>query len=143
MTHAWPARLARREGLANARSAGWLATLLTVAVAWISTVAGTASALDASRLRDAEQAWIDAGGYTYVIEAAGEDSRPLSASACEALNVVTGVNGAFATTLSNVTMRPASAPGNETTMMSVSPGIYRFLSLPAPRTSRLARDVAS
>jgi len=136
MTRNWPASLAIRESLANARSARWMATLITVAVAWVSTAVGVAAAVETSRLRDAEQAWIGAGGYAFVVEqGGGKDSVPLSVTACERLNAVDGVLGAFAAAVSGQALEPATAPGTHTTLITVSPGIYRMLGLTPPPTA--------
>jgi len=136
MTRTWPASLAVRESLANARSARWMATLITVAVAWVSAAVGVAAAVETNRLHDAERAWIEAGGYAFVVEqAGGEDGAPLSVSACERLNDVDGVLAAFAAAVTDQALEPVTAPGTPATLIAVSPGIYRMVGIAPPPTA--------
>lgn len=133
MTHVWPASLAVRESLANARSARWMATLIIVSVAWVSAAAGVAAAVETNRLYDAEQAWIEAGGYAFVVEPGGSDGAPLlSVAACERLNNLDGVLGAFAVSVTEHGLEPTTAPGTRATLIEVSPGIFRTLGLTPP-----------
>ncbi len=144
MSRPWPVSLAMRESLANARAARWMATLLTVAVAWVSAAAGTAAALDTSRLHDAEQAWIEAGGYAYVVEPGGGSEGPgLSVRACERLNDVRGVEGAFAASVTTRTLEPSTAPGTSATLIEVSTGIYRLLGLTPPASEGVVTTQAT
>jgi len=130
----WPISLSIQEGLANARAGRWLSLGIVASVAWLTAGVGIANALDVQRLVTAERSWIDAGGYTFVVEAppsndgsASLDAATLDAAACDSLESVEGIDGSFAIAYTQVTLEPASAPGTAATVFAVSPGVYEFL----------------
>jgi hypothetical protein len=125
----WPIALSVREGLANARAGRWLSLGIIASVAWLAAGIGIANALDVQRLVTAERSWIDAGGYTFVVEPpqSNEGAATLDAATCDALSSIDGIDGSFAIAYRPTTMEPASAPGTAATVFAVSPGIYAFL----------------
>jgi len=132
----WPLSLAAREGLLNAVAGRWLPALMILATAVVTAGAGLSNAFDVSRLASAEADWIDAGGYTYVVEPGGNgDSATVDVSSCERLRDVEGINGAFALTVTDETAWPSNAPGTSSTFAQASLGVYDFFGLAAPHTA--------
>ncbi len=127
----WPIALSVREGLAGARAGRWLSLGIIASVAWLTAGIGIANALDVQKLVTAERSWIDAGGYTFVVEPSqsNEGSGTLDAATCDGLSSIDGIDGSFAIAFTSATMEPASAPGTAATVFAVSPGIYAFLSV--------------
>lgn len=143
MRRPWPARLAVREGLANARSWPRLATTVTAAIALMTCAAGLANAIDVNALVAAERAWIEGGAFVLVVEPAPEragadgsgardDGAGLDVAACDRLSQVDGIDASFAATVTERTARPANAPGTRATLTLASPGVYDFLAVPVP-----------
>lgn len=132
----WPASLAAREGILNVVSGRWLPALLFVVTVAVTAGLGLASALEVSRLVDAEAEWIEAGGYSYVVEpAASSDKAWIDVDSCERMRDVDGVEGAFALTVTDATAWPASAPGTSSTFAQASAGAYDFFGLDSPNTA--------
>ena len=133
MTAPWPTALAISEGLANARSGRRLATTVSVAVALVTCGVGLANALDVSALVDAEQRWIDAGAFVFVVEpgSTADDAR-IDVATCDRLSQVDGIGSAFAVTVTDTTAEPVNAPGTHATLAVASPGVYEFLGVDEP-----------
>ncbi len=125
----WAIALCVREGLANARAGRWLSLGIVVSVAWLTAGIGIANALDVQSLVTGERAWIDAGGYTFVVEfpSSNDVRTPLDAATCDGLSGVDGIDASFAVAMRNATLEPASAPGTVASAFSVSPGVFQFL----------------
>lgn len=134
MTRPWPSALAVREGLIAAVSAGWLSVVVVAASTLVMAGIGVANAVDVSRLAAAEREWIEAGGYTYVVEpgATGPDAS-LTVASCERLAQVEGIAGSFAISVTDRAASASSAPGTRATWVQVSPGIFQFFSLAPPQ----------
>ncbi|MCB2411458.1 hypothetical protein LGT39_01175 [Demequina sp. TTPB684] len=126
---AWPMMLSVREARANARAGRWLSLGIIASSAWLAGGVGIANALDVQQLVTAERSWIDAGGYTFMVEPSSSNDGPtrLDSSICDALSSTDGVDGSFAIAATNSTLEPASAPGTAATAFAVSPGVYEFL----------------
>jgi len=125
----WPLSLAAREGVATARTGRWTSLLMVLAVTWIVAAPGAADAIAVSRLMDDEQAWIDAGGYVFVVTGSREDNaqNPIPAPACEALASVDGIGAAFALQRSDATGTLSYIPGGRVSLYDVSAGALDFL----------------
>lgn len=126
----WPLRLAAREGVATARTGRWTSTLMVIAVAWV-VAAGAADALGVTALVEREREWIDAGGHVSIVTGASFQSQqnPVPTAACEGLAAVEGVTASFALTRGDTMAAFFHAPGNNVTVVSVTPGITQFLDL--------------
>jgi len=129
----WPARLAAREGILGAVSSRWTSVIVVITTALIVAGVALANAVDVSRLVAAEREWIDAGGYTYIVEPpATEADSTLSVQACERLASIEGIQGSFALSLTGQAGSVSSAPGTRATWVRVSPGVFDFFSLSPP-----------
>lgn len=126
----WVDSVAFHEGLANARTGGWVTVIVFVVVAWLSAAAGVANSVDLSRLVQAEDEWVRAGAFVRAVQAndrAGQED--LSVAACEQLNAVEGITAAYAARSTDRTLYPASAPGTGLTLTLVSPGFFDFYAI--------------
>ncbi len=130
----WPVRLAITEGIANALSGRAVSLALVVATAWLCAGVALANALDVDSLERAEQEWIAAGGYAFVVQPSAQSGEGdlLDPQACERLNAIDGVGAAFAVRRTTDTLAPAHAAATDSTVFLASPSVYRFLRLPAP-----------
>lgn len=129
----WPARLAVREGVLTALSSRWTSVIVVITTALVVATAALVNAVDVSRLVAAERDWINAGGYTYVVEPpATETGSNLSVQACERLSAVDGIEGSFALSVTGQAASVSSAPGTRATWIRVSPGVFDFFSLETP-----------
>lgn len=124
----WPLSLAAREGVATARTGRWTTLLLTVAVAW-SVAAGAADAVSVTHLVEGEKAWIDAGGYVFVVTGARQDGmqNPVPADVCDRLARVDGIDGSFALTRGDANGSLSYIPGGRASIYAVSSGVSTFL----------------
>lgn len=126
----WPVGLSAREGILNATSGRWLPALIILATAAVTAVAGIANSVEVSNLVRAETAWIEAGGFTYVVEASGGSAdASISVVDCERLRDVDGVGSAFALAVTDSTAWPSNAPGTTSTFATASSGIWGFFDL--------------
>jgi hypothetical protein len=125
----WPLSLAAREGVATARTGRWTSLLMALAVTWIVAAPGAADAISVSKLMDGEKAWMDAGGYVFVVTGArdGNTQNPVPAPACEALASVDGIGAAFALQRSDATGTLSYIPGGRVSLYDVSAGALDFL----------------
>lgn len=125
----WPLSLAASEGVATARTGRWTSLLMALAVAWIVAAPGAADAVAVSRLIDDEQAWIDAGGYVFVVTGAREDNNqnPVPATTCEGLASVDGIGASFAMQRTDATGTLSYIPGGRVSLYDVSAGALDFL----------------
>jgi hypothetical protein len=130
----WPVRLAIEEGRANARSGRAVALVIIVATAWLCAGVALANSLDVASLQRAERAWIDAGGYAFVVQAPSQSGGvgALDPVACERLNTIEGIDAAFAVRRTPSTVAPGNAKATDATMFEASPGVYTFLGLTPP-----------
>jgi len=131
----WPLGLSAREGAATARTGRWTSLLIVIAVAWIIAAPGIADAVGVTRTIEAEQAWIDAGGYVFVVTGARIDngSNPVPTRACENLSYADGINASFALERTDASGSVAHIPGGRASIYGVSPGALPFLGVaPAP-----------
>lgn len=132
----WPLRLAVAEGVANARSGRWTSVVLLLATAWVVAGVGVSSAVEVGNLVRAEQEWIDAGGYTLVVEPGRQDgTEGIDVLGCSDLADVEGVRGSFAVRTTLSALEPVGVPGNRRTLIEVSPGIHDFFDIAAPTGS--------
>ncbi|WP_062071865.1 hypothetical protein [Demequina sediminicola] len=127
----WPLSLAAREGLATARTGRWTSAIVVIATAWLIAAPAIADALGVTRLMEAEQDWIDAGGHVYVVTGAtvDGDQLPIPTSTCESLASYEGVESSFALTRSGATGALASVPGGRASVYSVTSGALPFLGI--------------
>lgn len=127
--HPWPLGLAAREGVATARTGRWTSLLMALAVTWLVAAPGAADAIAVSGLVDDEEAWIDAGGYVFVVTGSREDNsqNPIPAAACEGLASVGGIEGAFALRRTDATGTLSYIPGGRVSLYDVSAGALSFL----------------
>lgn len=124
----WPLSLAAREGVATARTGRWTSLLLMIAVAW-TVAAGAADAINVTNLVEGERAWIDAGGYVFVVTGARQDgaTNPVPADVCDRLARIDGIDGAFALTRGDANGSLSYIPGGRASIYSVSAGAASFL----------------
>ncbi|WP_062079211.1 hypothetical protein [Demequina globuliformis] len=127
----WPLSLAAREGLATARTGRWTSAIVIVATAWLIAAPAIADALGVTRLMEAEQDWIDAGGHVYVVTGATVDGDqfPIPTSTCESLAGYDGVEASFALERSGATGALTSVPGGRASVYSVTSGALPFLGI--------------
>lgn len=125
----WPASLAIREGWETARASRGLGAITVLAAMLVATTIGLSNAVDVSRLAAAEQRWIDAGGYVYVVEPGPAEGSRLDVADCDRLSNVEGIEGSFAVLSTDVAAAPAHAPSESASLARVSPGIYSFFGL--------------
>ena len=131
----WPLGLSAREGVATARTGRWTSLLLTVAVAW-TVAAGAADAVNVTRLVEGEKAWIDAGGYVFVVTGARTDQQqnPIPAAVCDRLAAIDGIDGSFALTRGDANGSLSYIPGGRASIYAVSAGVATFLGVPPAAT---------
>jgi len=124
----WPLGLAAREGVSTARSGRWTSLLIMVAVAW-TVAAGAADAVNVTKLVEGEKAWIDAGGYVFVVTGARLDGmqNPVPADVCDRLARIDGIDGSFALTRGDANGSLSYIPGGRASIYSVSAGVTTFL----------------
>lgn len=132
MSSPWPTSLAISEGLANARTGRRLAASVTTVVALVTAGVGLANALDVSALVRAEQQWIDAGAFVFVVEPGASDSAGVDVAICDRLAAAEGIEASFAVQVTDATAEPANAPGTRATIARTSPGVYAFLGATEP-----------
>ncbi len=125
----WPLGLAAREGVATARTGRWTSALIVITVAWAIAAPGVADAVGVTRLIEAEQAWIDAGGHVFVVTGAPgqEGAAPIPAQACERLSRNDGIEASFALVRSDANGSLAHVPGGRVSIFEVSAGAFAFL----------------
>lgn len=125
----WPLGLSAREGVATARTGRWTSLLVVIAVAWIVAAPGIADAVDVTRTIKAEQAWIDAGGYVFVVTGARSDggSAPIPARICDGLAHADGITASFALQRTDASGSVAHIPGGRVSIYTVSSGAQTFL----------------
>ncbi len=131
---AWPLGLSAREGVATARTGRWTSLLMVVAVAWLIAAPGVTDAVAVTRLIESERAWIDAGGYVFVVTGgreAGGTAAPVPAAVCDSLSRVDGIEDSFALTRTGARGSVGHVPGGQATIYDVSGGVLRFLRLDA------------
>lgn len=128
----WPANLAAREGIATARTGRWTSLLIVIAVAWIVAAPGMADAVAVTRLVENERAWIDAGGYVYVVTGARSQGgqNPIPAEVCDRLTNMDGIEAAFSLRRTNSNGSVSHIPGGRASIYEVSPGVSAFLHAP-------------
>ncbi len=124
----WPLSLSAREGVATARTGRWTSLLLVIAVAW-SVAAGAADAVSVTRLVEGEKAWIDAGGYVFVVTGARQDgvTNPVPADVCDRLATIDGIDASFALARGDANGSLSYIPGGRASIYAVSSGVSTFL----------------
>lgn len=124
----WPLTLAAREGAATARHGRWTSVMVVIATAWLIAAPAIADAVGVTRLMEAEQAWIDAGGHVYIATGASIDGQqnPIPTRVCESLASYDGVEGSFAVTRSEASGTLAHLPGGRASIYSASAGVLPF-----------------
>ena len=137
----WPVRLAIREGVCNALAGRWVSILVVVTVTWLTAATGLGSAWEVSRLVQAETQWWQDGGGVLVARSTDEQQPGLDAARCDQVNSIDAVVGAYGATVSTRTVAPL--PGVRATLVSVTPGVFRFHELPPPTTASLLTGPAS
>jgi hypothetical protein len=126
----WPLALSAREGVATARTGRWTSVLIVVAVAWVIAAPGIADAVGVTRLIESERAWIDAGGYVFVVTGAretGGTTAPVPAEVCDRLSRIDGVEASFALKRTSARGSVGHVPGGQATIYDVSAGALQFL----------------
>lgn len=125
----WPWRLAASEGVATARTGRWTSVLMMVAVAWLVAAPGAADARMVTQLIEDERAWIDAGGYVFVVTGARVDgaNNPVPAQICDRLSRIDGIDASFALKRTNASAATTHIPGGRASVYDVSPGAVTFL----------------
>lgn len=132
----WPWGLSAREGVATARTGRWTSVLIVVAVAWAVAAPGMADAVGVTRLIESERAWIDAGGYVFVVTGARKDGMdlPVPAQVCDRLSRMDGIDASFALGRSDANGSVSHVPGGRASIYDVSAGAVAFLGAePDPR----------
>lgn len=132
----WPLSLAAREGTATARTGRWTSVLMVIAVAWAVAAPGMADAVAVTQLVKSERAWIDAGGYVFVVTGARKDGAelPVPAQVCDRLARIDGIEASFALVRSDANGSVAHVPGGRASIYEVSAGALAFLGVePDPR----------
>lgn len=131
----WPLRLAAREGVATARTGRWTSLLLVIVVAW-SVAAGAADAGAVTRLVEGERAWIDAGGYVFVVTGARQDEveNPVPADVCDRLRRIDGIEASLALTRGDANGSLSHIPGGRASIFAVSSGAATFLGVESATT---------
>lgn len=124
----WPLGLSAREGVATARNGRWTSLLIMIAVAW-TVAAGAADAVSVTKLVEGERAWIDAGGYVFVVTGARQDGmeNPIPADVCDRLARIDGIDGSFALKRGDANGSLSYIPGGRASIYSVSAGAATFL----------------
>jgi len=128
----WPARLCLREGAINAASGRWSSALVVVTVCWLMAAAGALDAIAVARLVAAERAWIDAGAFVLVVEAARSEQREsfVPAAACDRLARLDGIEASFAVSRAPQGVALTQAPGGTVSLLEVTAGASTFLDVP-------------
>lgn len=133
----WPLGLSAREGVATARTGRWTSTLIVIAVAWAIAAPSIADAVEVTRLIESERAWIDAGGYVFVVTGAretGGTAAPIPADVCDRLSRMEGIDASFALKRTGARGSVGHVPGGQATIYDVSAGALQFLRVePDPR----------
>jgi hypothetical protein len=132
----WPLGLSAREGVATARTGRWTSVLIVIAVGWVIAAPSIADAMGVTRLIESERAWIDAGGYVFVVTGAREADAeaPVPAGVCDRLARIDGIDASFALKRVGARGSVGHVPGGQATIYDVSAGALEFLRVePDPR----------
>ncbi|WP_430868991.1 hypothetical protein [Demequina aurantiaca] len=105
-------------------------------MAWIIAAPAIADAVEVTKTIEAEQAWIDAGGYVFVATGMRTDdgANPIPASVCERLSKADGISASFALQRTSASGSVAHIPGGRASIYDVSAGALPFLGV-APATN--------